>query len=102
MENIIIVSVGILLTVFAYLIGVRKMIRLVHPYHYKNVSEDDKPSFCKGVGLGNLIIGVGLMLFPLFVMLFGETAALCISAVFTAAGLIVALSVIKKYNGGLF
>ncbi|MBP0965228.1 MAG: DUF3784 domain-containing protein [Oscillospiraceae bacterium] len=102
MENIITVLVGILLIVFAYLIGVRKKIQLVHSYHYKNVSEDDKPSFCKGVGLGNLIIGIGLVLFPLFVMFFGENAAMCIEVVFMAAGAIAALSTIKKYNGGLF
>ncbi len=102
MENIITVLVGIILIVFAYLIGVRKKINLVHSYHYKNVSENDKPSFCKGVGLGNLIIGIGLVLFPLYYKIFGENLALCIGAVFIAAGAAAALSTIKKYNGGLF
>lgn len=102
MENIITVIVGIILIAFAYLIGIRKRITLVHSYHHKNVSEKDKPSFCKGVGLGNLIIGVGLVLFPLFYKFFGENASMCIEAVFIAAGAFTALSTIKKYNGGLF
>ena len=41
-EIIIETLLGILLIVFAYLIGCKGQIQLLHSYHYQNVSEEDK------------------------------------------------------------
>lgn len=102
MENVITGAVGVLLIVLGYFIGVRRSIKLVHSYHYKRVPQKDIPSFCKGVGLGNLIVGIGLVIFPIVNIIIGEIVALRIVVVLLVIGLIIAISTIIKYNKWLF
>ncbi len=102
MENIITAAVGVLLIVMSYFIGIRKSVRLVHSYHYKRVSQNDIPSFCKGVGSGNLIVGIGLVIFPIMNFFIGEVIGLCVTGIMIVIGIIIAISTIIKYNNGLF
>lgn len=59
--SIIIGVVGIVLTVFGYLIWKKECISLLHDYHYDKVSAEDKKAFCTVSGLGILIIGIGML-----------------------------------------
>ncbi len=55
---IISIFVGIIFLVFAYLVGEKKKINIIHLYHYRNVKEEDKPAYCKEFGKGLSIIGI--------------------------------------------
>ncbi|MGN0686582.1 MAG: DUF3784 domain-containing protein [Oscillospiraceae bacterium] len=102
MQDIIPIAVGITLLIFGYLIGIKKKIRLVHSYHYKRVAEQDKPAFCRGVGLGNAIIGLAALLVPVLTRLIGEDTALIIAAVAAVIALVIVFFTIIRYNRGLF
>lgn len=102
MENWIMIATGILLLVFGYLIGLRHKINIVHSYHYKRVCEEDKPKFCRGVGLGNIIIGVGLIIFPITKLIFTQQIASWVMGVVIVVGGLVTFSTIIKFNKWLF
>ncbi|MGN0696719.1 MAG: hypothetical protein ACI4J5_08150 [Oscillospiraceae bacterium] len=102
METIILVAAGLLLLAFGYLIGIKHKIDLVHSYHYKRVKEEDKPDFCRKIGLGNAIIGGAILLIPLLTVLIGAAAALIIAGIASAAAGYIVISTIIKYNKGLF
>ena len=102
MEIFIQLFVGLVLLVLGYFIGVKQKISLVHSYHYKNVTEGDKTAFCKGVGIGNAIIGgailSGLVLRPLL----GQTAAFTIVGIAAVVAGVIVISTILRYNHTLF
>ncbi|MDO5559839.1 MAG: hypothetical protein Q4F95_09610 [Oscillospiraceae bacterium] len=102
MENIVLVSVGILLVVLGCLISFNNKINLIHSYHYKRVKKEDIPYFCKGVGNGNIIVGAGLLLFPPVNLLASQITSLIITGSTVVFGLTVSLGTIIKYNKGLF
>ena len=102
MDTLIPVFVGIALVGMGYFIGVKQKISLVHSYHYKNVAEEDKPNFCKKVGLGNALIGIAVLCVPVLRPLVGETAALAIAGVTAIAAGALVISTIIKYNHSLF
>ena len=83
---------------FGYLIGVRGKISLIHARHRNRVSERDKPAFCRLVGFGNGLIGLGLLSVPVLTGLFGESAALPVMVGCILLGGVVVLSAIHKYN----
>ena len=102
MRTMIICFAGILLLGMGYFIGVKQKIQLVHSYHYKNVSEQNRPSFCKGVGLGNAIIGGAILSVPVLQPLLGVTIALAIAGAAAVIGGIIVVRTIVKYNHSLF
>lgn len=102
MSTVILCFAGILLLTMGYFIGVKQKIQLVHSYHYKNVSEQDRPSFCKEVGLGNAIIGGAILSVPVLQSLLGVTIALVIAGVTAVIAGIIVFRAILKYNHSLF
>ncbi|MGN0691414.1 MAG: hypothetical protein ACI4K7_03600 [Oscillospiraceae bacterium] len=102
METVILIAVGFLLLILGYLIGVKQKINLVHSYHYKRVKEEDKPVFCRKIGLGNAIIGGAILMIPLMTVLIGAAAALVIAGIASLAAGCIVISTIIKYNHGLF
>lgn len=102
MDSLVPIFVGIVLLGMGYFIGVKQKISLVHSYHYKNVAEEDKPDFCKKVGLGNALIGIAVLCVPVLRPLIGATAALAIAGVTAVAAGALVISTIIKYNHSLF
>ena len=98
MENVILVATGIFLLVLGYLIGVKGKISMIHSYHYSRVSERDKPAFCRLMGFGNSLIGLGLLLVPVMRPLAGESTALGVMIFCIAAGGLFIGWAIRKYN----
>lgn len=43
--EIIILGVGVIFIILGYLVWKREKINVLHSYHYRNVSPDDKKSF---------------------------------------------------------
>ena len=54
--------VGLLCVTLGLLIRKKQRITLLHEYHYRNVSEADKPAFCRLAGWGMLCIGAGILI----------------------------------------
>ena len=59
---IILASVGLLISVFGFLIWKKEKINLLHDYHYDKVKEKDKKVFCTLSGIGVLLVGAGLLI----------------------------------------
>ena len=102
MSTVILCLVGILLLGMGCFIGVKQRIELVHSYHYENVSEQDRPSFCKRVGLGNAVIGGAILAVPVLRPLLGETIAIAISGATAVIAGAAVVRAILKYNRSLF
>ena len=106
--NIVSFLVGIVLIILG--ISNRKgNISSLHSYHRNNVSEEDRIPFGKQVGLGNIIIGVGVMVFSVFLSITLYTEKNLFSVIGTAiliASLVVGLAIsfraMIKYNKGIF
>lgn len=102
MDMLVFILVGTLLLALGYFIGVRQKINLVHSYHHRKVAQQDRPRFCKRVGLGNAIIGGAILSIPVLRPLIGENAALAIAGIAAVAAGILVFATIIKYNHGLF
>ena len=105
--------------VVAFLVGVmcivlgtsnmRGNISSLHSYHRHRVSEEDRMSFGKQVGLGTITIGIGIILFSVLstVTLYTENdifvllgSALLLGAIIV--GLVISFRAMIKYNKGIF
>ena len=108
MENIFTIILGVVCIVIG--ISNRKgNITMLHSYHRKNVSEEDRVPFGKLVGLGTIIIGITLIIFGglkyLSVMLNNDVFSMIATFVLVAglvSGLGFSFYAMKKYNNGIF
>ena len=91
--------VGIVLIVFGYLIWKKQKISLLHSYHYKNVKDEDKAEYCKQMGMGNIIIGVGVCLMGIFMYFKLDIIAWTCFALGFGIGILIAHKAQMKYNG---
>ena len=55
-------AVGLVLIALGVLTWKKQTTAFLHSYHYKNVKEEDVPAYTKGMGLGQILIGVGFCL----------------------------------------
>lgn len=105
--------------VFAFLVGIlcivigilnmKGNIEMLHSYHIKRVTEEDRLPFGKLVGKGMIIIGVGIMIFSVLSALtlyLENDVYTIIGVVIMAVGFIVGLGMafyaMIKYNKGIF
>ncbi len=70
----------------------------MHDYHYKNVKKADIPAYCRLLGIGLNIIGVGIAVTGLL-NLFESTLWWLPMSVGFAAGLFIMHRAQMKYNG---
>lgn len=105
--------------IFAFLVGVlcivigifnmKGNIKMLHSYHIKRVTEEDRLPFGKLVGKGMIIIGVSIMLFIVFSGIsayFQKDIYMIVGTVLMVIGLVVGIGVafyaMIKYNKGIF
>ena len=108
MENIVLLIIGVICIVIG--ISNRKgNISLLHSYHRKCVSEEDRLPFGKLVGLGMIVIGAALILAGALTFVAGRLQAdvwATVGEIALIAGLVIGLGIsfyaMKKYNGGIF
>ena len=108
MENIFTIILGVVCIVIG--ISNRKgNITMLHSYHRKNVSEEDRIPFGKLVGLGTIIIGITLIIFGalkyLSEMLNNDIFSMIVTFALVAglvSGLGFSFYAMKKYNNGIF
>lgn len=107
-EFILTFIVGVVLIVLG-ISNMRGNISSLHSYHRHRVSEEDRIPFGKQVGLGNVIIGVGIIIFSIlsaitlytendFYILVG-TVVLIVGIII---GLVLSFKAMIKYNKGIF
>lgn len=100
--------VGVVLIIIG-IVNMTGNISSIHSYHRKCVTEENRKPFGKKVGFGTLIIGVGVIVLSVMMYLadrfendlFMLLGTMVVFIAF-AVGLIISLSAIKKYNGGIF
>lgn len=108
MESIVSALVGVVCIIIG--ISNRKgNISLLHSYHRKRVSEEDRLPFGKMVGLGMIIIGIALILMgglSFMATILQESVYSFIGTVTLIVGLAVGLGIsfyaMIKYNKGIF
>ena len=93
-------AVGAALVVMGVLLWKKRMVSLLHDYHYKNVSEEDMPAYTRQMGAGLVIIGAGIIITGLC-----DIAGSRFWWVSLTAGIAIGLAVIlraqKRYNGSV-
>ena len=108
MENIATIIIGIACIIIG--ISNRKgNLNLIHSYHRKRVSEEDKLPFGKLVGLGMIIIGISLIISGV-ILIVGTIkqiqqlyyVGLAITIIGFVVGLGISFYAMKKYNNGIF
>ena len=108
MESIFTIILGIVCIIIG--ISNRKgNISMLHSYHRKNVSEEDRIPFGKLVGLGTIVIGITLIIFGglkyLSETLMNDIFSMIATFVFVpgmVTGLGFGFYAMKKYNNGIF
>lgn len=108
MENIFSAILGVVCIVIGVL-NRKGNISMLHSYHRKRVSEEDRLPFGKMVGIGMIIIGIGLIFAAVLFFLadcwqdniysIAGNVVLCIGF---AVGLIINFYAMIKYNKGIF
>ena len=109
MASFITVSgLGILVSILG-IINMTGNISSLHWYHRQRVTEENRKTFGKLVGLGTLIIGLAMIVFGILFLIFEQTqiTALVILGVIELivsiiVGMVVSFYAMKKYNGGIF
>ncbi len=109
MESIIVpIALGVLLIVLGAF-NLKGHVNLIHWYHRKRVSEENKAVFGKLMGIGTIVPGAGCVLFglfagltellnqPIFIIIGGVLVVICM-----VAGLIISIYAMIKYNKGIF
>ena len=100
--------VGIVLIVIG-VFNVKGNISALHAYHRSRVSEEDKLPFGKMVGTGNVIIGIGIIIFSALSLVSEFTKnqvytyiGIGIMVLTLIVGLTISFIAMKKYNKGIF
>lgn len=100
--------VGVLCVVIGIL-NMKGNIKMLHSYHIKRVTEEDRLPFGKLVGKGMIIMGVSIMIFSVLSALtlyLENDVYTIIGVVIMAVGFIVGLGMafyaMIKYNKGIF
>ena len=93
-------SVGVLLIVLGSLVWFKRKVSLLHTYHYKNVKEEDLPAYCRMVGIGLILIGLGIGVTGVLNLFYLSLWWIPVLVGFVS-GLTVFIIAQKKYNGSI-
>ena len=103
------IILGIILIIMGIL-NTRGNISSLHSYHRKRVSEEDILPFGKLVGIGNIIIGIAVMIYGGIIyakeLTTNNSVLDAVANVILIVGLVIGLGIsfyaMKKYNKGIF
>lgn len=82
--------------------NIRGNIGSIHWYNRRKVSKENQLPYCRLVGVGTMIVGIGLISAGVIQALAGAAAAAAIIVCSTAVGLTLVLIAQFRYNHGLF
>ncbi|MEG1800627.1 MAG: DUF3784 domain-containing protein [Oscillospiraceae bacterium] len=101
-EVVFAVPIGLIFIYLGLRIWKNQQISLIHEYHYKKVSDDDKAPYTAAMGKNLILMGAGIIAAGV-IDYFTKTGygwaafALCF-----VVGFVGMMKAQKKYNGGLF
>lgn len=90
--------VGLMCITFGLLIWKKRKVSLLHDYHYKNVKEEDMPAYCRLMGIGLIVMGLGICFTGVYFVIFKNIGGLLILLLGFIAGIII-MNKAQKYNG---
>lgn len=93
-------AVGVLLIVLGSLIWFKRKVSLLHSYHYKNVKEEDLPTYCRLVGIALMLMGGGIVVTGVLNIFYLSLWWLPLVVGFTSGGALFVYAQ-KKYNGSI-
>ena len=107
-EAIIGIAVGLALVVIGIL-NTKGNVSMLHGYHTKRVSEEDRIPFGKKVGCGTIIMGAGIVAFGALSLVSNLTTqsiyqivGYVVMGVTLIVGSVIVFGAMKKYNKGIF
>ena len=98
--SIIEMAVGALCIVLGLLVWLKRKVSILHSYHYKNVKEEDLPVYCRLVGIGLALIGLGIVLTGILNIFELSLWWIPLLVGFVAGGTVFVYAQ-KKYNGSI-
>lgn len=101
-ELLLMVLLGLLLLFLGWRIWKKEQITLIHSYHYKKVSEEDKKDYTEEIGKSIIFIGIGMILTGIIDFITNTAYGWLFFTIFFILGFIKILQAQKKYNNGLF
>ena len=101
-EIIVETLIGLFLIYMGYRVGWKGEIATIHRYHYANLSEENKVKFCKGCGIGEIIVGIGCATMPYINLISQSELGYWIGLIAIGVGFLKIVITIIKYNGRLF
>ncbi len=96
---------AILMFYYAYVIGIRKNIKVINDYHVQHVKQENVNSYLKTMAIGFLVIGITFLLQVGIICLFKHAYInVLLPVMFTGIGIGIGVMVYAqyKYNGGIF
>lgn len=99
---IILMPVGGLFLFFSYFIWKKERIDMIHTYHYKNVSEADKPAYCKAIGQAMLLMALAMIATGLVGLVVDDAWPGLLMMALIGLGFVGMYRAQKKYNGSIF
>ena len=95
------IVIGALIVALGLVIWLKKMLKLLHAYHYKKVKEEDVPAYTRLVGISLILIGAGIAVTGVL-DLFNIALWWVSLVVGIVAGMTLLFIAQKKYNGSIF
>lgn len=93
-------AVGALCIVLGCLIWFKRKVSLLHSYHYKNVKEEDLPVYCRLVGIGLILMGLGIVTAGVLNLFYLSLWWIPLVVGFVSGGAVFVYAQ-KKYNGSI-
>lgn len=101
-ELILMVFLGLLFLFLGWNIWKKEQITLIHSYHYKKVSEEDKKDYTEEMGKSIIFIGIGMILTGIINFITKTSYGWLIFTICFIAGFLKIFKAQKKYNNGIF
>ncbi|MBQ9369870.1 MAG: DUF3784 domain-containing protein [Clostridia bacterium] len=93
-------AVGLLIIVLGLVLWLGRKVSILHAYHYKNVKEENLPAYCRMMGIGLMLVGLGIAVSGILDLFYSA-----LWWIPTVVGFVLGLTVLfiaqKKYNGSI-
>lgn len=96
------VLLGLLFLYLGWRIWKKEHISLIHSYHYKKVSPEDKKAYTEEMGKAMTIMGIGMLLTGIVDFSTKTEYGWILFIIFFIIGTIKMFKAQKKYNHGIF
>ena len=92
--------VGLSIIIIGILLWKKRMLSILHEYHYRNVRQKDIPAYTRQIGISLIIIGAGIVITGILNLFYSHLWWIPLLGGF-ALGLIMLYITQKKYNGSV-